>query len=421
MVLAACLLTITLGLVGCRHASKSTPTPVAAQGREADRFPLNLWFPQPNFAGRSIRESGLGNFKPFTIKDDIKILNTNLEDNHVDFLEHQAENKRNSESQNRKKSKLGAKKKKQSKSSLKKMSKTTALKYKIAKTPSRLKTPKRLKKNKQRKRLIRTSKLLVKHKKGSSNKRGGKIQVKQSKEVLYRQVTAACLIDIEAVYLYERNQMKNFLQQSDRVKRSLKIIEGKAAKKVNFDGPASGLLKWLGGNKNNPLCLGSTKEIAEGAENGFRTLDSCQKLIETSCSVDPAKLESFTSNFTLCEETFLNITEKITNCRLATLSETQDISTLCTCWADINADVEEIKKVKCNGVNADTLVRMDRGICIRYFQTCKQEEDLVTEYIFNCSGGALPGGSNVPSAGKCPGPYIMYKGYIVYIKQHFLS
>ena len=222
--IAASLLRIfnhnTCVLVGCRHASKSTPTPVAAQGREADRFPLNLWFPQPNFAGRSIRESGLGNFKPFTIKDDIKILNTNLEDNHVDFLEH----KRNSESQNRKKSKLGAKKRKQSKSSFKKMSKTTTLKYKIDKTPSRLKTPKRLKKNKQRKRsirtskllpkhkktpkrlkknkqrkrLIRTSKLLVKHKKSSSNKRGGKIQVKQSKEVLYRQVTAACLIDIEA-------------------------------------------------------------------------------------------------------------------------------------------------------------------------------------------------------------------------------
>ncbi len=174
--IAASLLRIfnhnTCVLVGCRHASKSTPTPVAAEGREADRFPLNLWFPEPNFAGRSIRESGLGNFKPFTIKDDNKILNKNLEDNHVDFLEH----KRNSESQNRKKSKLGAKKRKQSKSSLKKMSKTTALKYKIAKTPSRLKTPKRLKKQMQRKRLIRTSKLLPRHKKSSSNKRGGKIQ-----------------------------------------------------------------------------------------------------------------------------------------------------------------------------------------------------------------------------------------------------
>ena len=198
--IAASLLRIfnpnTCVLVGCRHASKSTPTPVAAEGREANRFPLNLWFRRPNFAGRSIRESGLGNFKPFTIKDDIKILNTNLADNHVDFLKYQAE--RNSESQNRKKSKLGAKKKKQSESSFKKRSKTATLKYKIDKTPSRLKTPKRLKKNKQRKRLIRTSKLLSKHKKSSSNKRGGKIQVKQSKEVLYRQVTAACLIDIEA-------------------------------------------------------------------------------------------------------------------------------------------------------------------------------------------------------------------------------
>ena len=35
--------------------------------------------------------------------------------------------------------------------------------------------------------------------------------------------------------------------------------------------------------------------VAEGAENGFRTLDSCQKLIETSCSVDPAK-ESIKEN-----------------------------------------------------------------------------------------------------------------------------
>ena len=36
---------------------------------------------------------------------------------------------------------------------------------------------------------------------------------------------------------------------------------------------------------------------------------------------------------------------------------------------------------RCNGVNADTLVRMDRGICVRSFQTCKKEEDLVTGII----------------------------------------
>ena len=190
---------ILLCLVGCRHASTSTPTPVEAEGREADRFPLSLWSPQPTFAGRSIRESGLGNFKPFRIKNNIKILNK-----HVDLHHQQARSKTNLESQNKKKSKLDAKKnKKRSKKVERK--KNAAKKYKVA-NHQRLKTQIRLKKNKERKKLIRT--LLLKHKKSLSNeregkiqlkqsKKGGKIQLKPSKKVVYKQVTAACLVDIE--------------------------------------------------------------------------------------------------------------------------------------------------------------------------------------------------------------------------------
>lgn len=182
-----------------------------------------------------------------------------------------------------------------------------------------------------------------------------------------------CIINAAQAFKVEKDTVKNFFKQKNRIESQLKTIGNKLKKKGTFEEDGNALKTALGNNIENATC--GSKKLAKNSSTIFslKQLLNCSAIIKEGC----ASLEVNSTVTGSCADTLTEFKDESKKCVAKTGSEA------CSCWEKLTEYRSNISA--CKILTYSKEIKSALTTCKEAFSKCKKAQDAAVEYVSTCT------------------------------------
>lgn len=207
---------------------------------------------------------------------------------------------------------------------------------------------------------------------------------------------------VKTAMTFRMVQLNNYDQRFNRMKASMKVINGKGGKYEEFQETSKHLLSAIGGDISNPRCLSNSDSDTKTMDKSVRTLDvlqNCTRVINITCRINTTVLNDINrAFFNTCDTSRTTMLDKMKECKAYDSSDPTKLCLKYKCWKESNVMVNNFKQAGCMDIiEVEKEMTNTKKDCKAKFQACKQAQDEAISSINSCGDEATPVMSNFRS------------------------